>query len=121
MDWDGQERRHTQCIHESDWGGMKVSIESLDRRINGSLHEMEKHMDVGNAWRMAILGIIVTIAIQIITFAYLWGGMTAIVDTITRKWEVLEPEHKMILRDVEVLKNKVVGHEASVRVAQPIK
>jgi hypothetical protein len=70
-EYTGTDRR-AHCLHESDWGGLKVTIENLDKRINGSLHSMERHMEVGNQWRMAIIGIMITIAIQIISFAYLW-------------------------------------------------
>jgi hypothetical protein len=42
----------------------------------------------------------------LITFATAWGGLSAIVATNTQKWSELEPEHKQILQDVEVLKEK---------------
>jgi hypothetical protein len=79
MSYVGLERRKTiqvHCIHENDWGKMTASIENLDKRINGTLHDMEIYMDSGKAWRMSIIGIILTIILQVVTFAYLWGGLS---------------------------------------------
>ena len=100
MPYVGEERRKVvepvlpilpvHCIHESDWGRMTAAVENLDRRINGSLHEMEKHMDVGNAWRTAIVGMIVTIFLQVITFAYLWGGLTTTVSSQEKRMGNIE-------------------------------
>lgn len=89
MQYDGEERRKptvaaevaiVHCIHEHDWGKLTATVENLDRRINGSLHEMEKHMIAGEGWRKALFGIVIAIFLQIITFAYLWGGMTVQVE-----------------------------------------
>ena len=111
--YEGEERRKTvqmHCIHENDWGKMTASIEALDKRINGSLHEMEKHMDEGVGWRVALLGVIITIFIQVGAFLYLWGGLTTVVNVNTKKWTVLEPEHQTLIKDVEVLKEKSYGY-----------
>jgi hypothetical protein len=113
VSYEGEERRktvQTHCIHENDWGKMMASVENLDRRINGSLHEMEKHMDDGKGWRMSLIGIIVAIFLQIVTFSYLWGGLTTTVNNNTKKWAVLEPEHQELVADVHALKEKSYGY-----------
>lgn len=43
---------------------------------------------------------------SLITFATLWGGLTAVVATNTSKWNNLEPEHQTLIADVEVLKEQ---------------
>jgi hypothetical protein len=78
------------CIHENEWGRMTAAVENLDRRINGSLHEMEKHMDSGKGWRAALLGVIVAIFLQIVGFSYLWGGMTSMVSSHEKKISTME-------------------------------
>lgn len=92
MGYEGEERRKiaNHCIHESDWGKLTATVENLDRRINGSLHEMEKHMDSGKGWRMSLIGVIVAIFLQIITFAYLWGGLTEQVEANGKRLSNLE-------------------------------
>jgi hypothetical protein len=101
LDYQGEEHRQNQhyCIHESDWGRMTASVESLDKRINGSLHEMEKHMMDGDGWRKALVGIIVSIFLQIITFAYLWGVLTTQVGGHEKRLcniEIIEQEAQKI-------------------------
>ena len=65
------------CKFEEDIGFIKGTLKSLDVRINGSFDIMNKHVVDGEGWRRAILGIIVTIIIQCISFAYLFGILWA--------------------------------------------
>lgn len=94
--YEGEERRKlsTHCIHENDWGKMMTSVENLDKRINGSLHQMEKHMEQGHGWRVALIGVIIAIFIQIIGFAYLWGGMSKQVEINTGRLTKVEALHE---------------------------
>lgn len=39
-----------------------------------------------------------------------WGTLKNTVDTNTKKWSVLEPEHQNLIKDVEVLKEKSYGY-----------
>ena len=84
-EYNGSERRRNwhNCLHENDWGALKATVENLDKRINGSLEAITKHMDDGDGWRKAIVGIVFCIFIQIGTFAYLWGGVTKQVEINT--------------------------------------
>lgn len=100
MSYEGEERREkpmmmvpvvpVHCIHESDWGEMTASIKSLDKRINGSLRDMEKHMDSGKGWRMSLIGIIVAIFLQIIGFSYLWGGQSTTILSHDKRLTTIE-------------------------------
>lgn len=90
-DWDGGERRKEKqpvhCLHEEDWGSLKATVENLDRRINGSLNAISKHMDDGVVWRVAIIGLILSVVMQVVAFAYLWGGLSKQVQINTVRWE----------------------------------
>jgi hypothetical protein len=90
-DWAGEERRKSQqpvhCLHEEDWGSLKSTVESLDKRINGSLVAIQKHMDVALGWRVAIIGVILSVVLQVVAFAYLWGSLSNQVETNTKRWE----------------------------------
>ena len=77
------------CLHEKDWGELKATIENLDKRINGSLHAIQKHMDDGKGWRMSIVGIIFAMIVQIVTFAFMWGGLNKQVEINTARWDNL--------------------------------
>ena len=57
-----------ETVHKIDKTTSELSV-----RINGSIHDIEKHMEMGAAWRVAIVGVIISIVIQVITFSYLWG------------------------------------------------
>ena len=43
---------------------------------------------------------------SLISFATLWGGLTAVVIENTKKWTVIEPEHNQLMQDVDVLQEK---------------
>ena len=46
---------------------------AIDRRINGSIDDIEKHIERGTSWRIGILGVAVGLIIQVIAFAYMYG------------------------------------------------
>jgi hypothetical protein len=48
-------------------------ISGLDRRINGSFEKINRHIEDGKGWRLAIAGTIVAVIIQIIVIAYYAG------------------------------------------------
>ena len=57
---------------------------ATDKRINGSLDVLDKHVSQGHIWRVAILGIIVTIVINIIIFSNMYGYMSKTVSVNER-------------------------------------
>jgi hypothetical protein len=87
------EKHPVYCLHENDWGALKVSVENLDKRINGSLMSIQKHMDDGRGWRMSIIGLVFAIIVQIVTFAFMWGGLAKQVEINTHRWEDLKICH----------------------------
>ena len=101
MAWDGTERRmkpdfctrHEQMmetIHKIDKTTGELAI-----RINGSIDDIEHHMTMSSAWRMTIVGIIVSIVIQVVTFSYLWGQASRQIAINTSRLDVLEQvEHE---------------------------
>ena len=54
-------------------------------------------------------GIIFWGVTALISFSAAWGALTAVVAGNNHKWEVLEPEHKVIMQDIEILKEKVTN------------
>lgn len=60
---------------------VKATMEHLDKRINGSIDAIQQHIKEGYGWRRGILCLAVTIALQIIGFAYLYGKLTETVAT----------------------------------------
>jgi hypothetical protein len=59
---------------------IKEKVFSIDKRINGSIDDITKHIEHGQAWRIAIVGNFVTIfvlvAVQVGIFLFLWGQLT---------------------------------------------
>ena len=62
---------HAQMM--CDVAVIKTTVINLDTRINGSINSIEKHMERGTAWRIAIIGNALLIVMQLVGFAYLWG------------------------------------------------
>jgi hypothetical protein len=74
-----------EAIHRID----KTTTE-LSARINGSIHDIEHHIASGQAWRIAIVGSIISIVIQVVSFAYLWGQASRQITINTGRITTLE-------------------------------
>ena len=107
---------HIQLIKEIDKGNanievIKEKIIGVDNRINGSIDDIKKHIEHGQAWRFAIVGVFMTIVIQIGTFVYLWGGMTEIVKKNTDQiWNKIVPQEMENTRNIDKILAKVDAH-----------
>ena len=69
MDVCSQHEKMMEMVHNIDKTTTALSV-----RINGSIGDIEKHLEMGAAWRIAIVGVIISIVLQVITFSYLWGS-----------------------------------------------
>ncbi len=58
---------------------------SIDKRINGSIDDIEKHIERGTSWRIGILGVAVGLIIQVIAFAYMYGQICQKVFSLERE------------------------------------
>ena len=76
-----------------DISEIKTTVGRLDSRVNGSIDKIENHLASGQAWRFAIVGTMLTIALQVITFAYLWGCLTKQVTINTDRITQIEELH----------------------------
>ena len=47
--------------------------DALDKRINGTIKDIDKHITQGSRWRVAILGLVLGFLVQIFTFVYMFG------------------------------------------------
>jgi hypothetical protein len=60
---------------------------AVDMRINGSIDDIEKHIDRGHWWRTAIIGVCFTIVVQVVAFSHYYGRLCEKVDYITKQVE----------------------------------
>ena len=63
------------CKFEQDIGYIKAKIESIDKRINGSIDDIHDHIKSGHRWRITIMVMIVTIVLEVVAFAKVWGSV----------------------------------------------
>ena len=83
-----------ECNKEADIEVIKTTVINLDKRINGSIDDIEKHISSGKGWRVGIVGVAVMIIIQTITLASMWGRLCRTVEVNTVRifdLEVLHP------------------------------
>lgn len=59
---------------------IEEKIIAVDKRINGSIEEIEKHIEHGRSWRVAIIGVAGMVIIQSFLFASMWGKLCNMVD-----------------------------------------
>jgi hypothetical protein len=71
-----EERRH-DCRFEDRIIGMaldmestKVVVQSVDKRINGVFQRIGEHINEGIGWRRVIVGVVLTMLIQLGTFIW---------------------------------------------------
>lgn len=51
----------------------EAKLEAVDRRINGSISDIEKHIENGGKWRVAIFSTAITLLIAIGAGIYAYG------------------------------------------------
>ena len=49
---------------------------AIDKRINGSIDDIHDHIKAGDRWRAIIIGIAVSVVIQIVAFSYIYGNLS---------------------------------------------
>jgi len=57
---------------------------AIDKRINGSISDIEKHIEHGFKWRMAIAGAIVLVLLNIVAGVYQYGRISERVDRVCK-------------------------------------
>lgn len=50
-------------------------VESLDKRINGSMEAIREHIKQGSVWRGGIVGIAITVVLQLVAFSFAYGTL----------------------------------------------
>lgn len=79
MTWYGEERREHFCTQEANVADIQATIKSIDKRINGSIKQYDRHIEQGEKWRIAITGIVFAWIVQVVGFANLFGRQQEIV------------------------------------------
>jgi hypothetical protein len=71
----------------------KERIINLDKRINGALDIVAKHIEEGSKYRLAIVGLSITLIVNIFCVAYWYGVMNKQVQVNTERLNELEETH----------------------------
>jgi len=108
MDWDGTERRgdykKIDRLEEKindlsvNMSAMNEKMSFLDRRINGSIDNIEKHIEHGRSWRISIIGVALMLILQILSFTYIYGQLNAQVRVNNTRLETLEEIHPRVVK-----------------------
>lgn len=71
-------------------------IISMRNEGQRTIREMEKHIEQGEGWRKAIIGIIFAGIVQVVVFGMMWGKLSNQVEINTHRWDILmEENHKI--------------------------
>lgn len=71
---------------------IKTTVLALDKRINGSVNAIEKHIDNSRGRNIAVFGSIITIILFLFNLAYALGVNKKQVDINTERWNRLISE-----------------------------
>jgi hypothetical protein len=80
--------QHEQLF--SDTQVIKEKVLNLDKRINGSIDAIERHIRDGHAWRAGIIGVAVMMIIQSLILASMWGRICRTVEVNSERINELE-------------------------------
>ena len=72
-------------LHKIDKTTGELSI-----RINGSVDNISKHIEHGQAWRIAIASVAIGVIIESLILASMWGQLVNIVETNTGRLVIIE-------------------------------
>ena len=96
MEYNGEERRKEPryCAGHFGFSTSLARIEerliSVDKRINGSIDDITKHIEHGAKWRLTICGLVLGFAIFIFNVVVTQAKTNKLVEINTEKWKVLE-------------------------------
>lgn len=79
-----------------DMATIKERVMSLDDKIGTSIKAIEKHISGGAAWRLSILGVAVSLLIQLGGFIYLFGQLNTRVTINTGRIDQIENLHPRV-------------------------
>ena len=93
-EWPNVERRINTMTElaelKTEIAVIKNTILGLDKRINGSINDIEKHIERGSSWRLAISGVAVGLVLQVVFFAYVYGCLNRQVMVNTDRLSCIE-------------------------------
>ena len=64
-----------QCKFEHDIGYIKATVEAIDKRINGSIDDIQRHITNGQKWRITIMTVALALILNVVAFAYMYGQL----------------------------------------------
>jgi hypothetical protein len=111
--WDGLERRQQMgyCEGHLEFSNTLTRIEErlkmVDLRINGSINDIEKHIEHGAKWRMSIIGVAVGLIIAVIGWVYAYGQIAKQVEVNTEKWAKQEDIKQTIKEQLEQMRIEI--------------
>lgn len=91
--YSGEERRKVRnyCDGHQELRDTMIRIEerliSVDKRINGTIDAVEKHIENSRPRNIAITGVALTIFIWLFNIAYDLGANKRQIDVNTKRWE----------------------------------
>jgi hypothetical protein len=109
MAWDGTERRINPsrifCEGHIELSNTVCRIEerliSVDKRINGSINAIEKHIEHGSKWRLSIVGVAGGLVLAIIGGVYTYAQVAKQVEINTIKWQRLDEMNTKYINDLK--------------------
>lgn len=80
-----EERRHDYPHILERLARIEERLIAVDKRINGSIHDIEKHIDHGHKWRLTIVVVAVTMLLNIGAGLYQYGKLCGKVEGHTKQ------------------------------------
>ena len=80
---------------------------AVDKRINGSIESIEKHIEHGGKWRLSIIGVAVTLVLAVIGWVYAYGQIAKQVEVNTDKWAKHEDIRVLLKEQLDQLRIEV--------------
>ena len=78
--WDGEDRRQKVVAVECQYSDKIIELcekmSAVSERLEAPMAALDKHISQGHVYRVAIFGIMVTLIVNFVIIASMWGGLT---------------------------------------------
>lgn len=76
---------------------IKERVITIDKRINGSIDDIQKHIEHGQGWRAGIIGVALMVIIQTLILASMWGRLCKTVEVNSERVKAIEDLHPRLI------------------------
>jgi hypothetical protein len=111
--YSGEERRKDSkfcdghILFSNTLARVEERLIAIDKRINGSIEDIEKHIEHGGKWRASIIGVGSGLVLAVIGWVFAYGQIAKQVEVNTEKWAKAEDVKETVKAQLEQMRIEI--------------